>query len=127
MKIEGIDHFQIAAPGELIELVRDFYVRVLQFTEGARPQFSSRGYWLYANGKPLVHLRVEEDPAAARADAAASYCDHIALACVNLAEFEAHLTACDVAFTKNHIADSNVHQLFLRDPVGVGIELSFSS
>ena len=125
MRIEGIDHFQIAAPNELIEAVRDFYVQVLRLADGPRPQFSSGGYWLYAGGRALVHLRAEEGPAVVRADAASSYCDHIALSCEGLAQFEEHLTACDVAFTKNHIADLNLHQLFFRDPAGVGIELAF--
>ena len=125
MRVEALDHFNIAAHSELIAQVRDFYVQALQFTEGERPQFSKGGHWLYAGGKPLVHLSVEESPEVARIDAARSYCDHIALSCIGLAEFESHLRACNVPFTKNHIERLNQHQLFCRDPAGVGVELNF--
>jgi extradiol dioxygenase family protein len=125
MKIEALDHFQIAAPSDLIALVRDFYVEVLGFVDGARPQFSSGGYWLYAGNKPLVHLRIEETPEAERVDASHSYCDHIALSCIGLEEFENRLTANEIPFTKNHIKDFNQYQLFCRDPAGVGVELNF--
>ncbi len=125
MKIESLNHFQVAAPRELIELVRDFYVQTLGFTEGPRPGFSSDGYWLYAGEKPLVHLRVEESPQVGRVDASHSYCDHIALSCVGLDEFETRLASSNVAFTKNHVKDLNQYQLFFRDPAGVGVELNF--
>ena len=55
-----LDHFNIAAPWALLETVRNFYVDVLGFEEGPRPPFDRRGYWLYSDGKPLIHL-IESD------------------------------------------------------------------
>ena len=43
-----LDHINIKAPEALLEEVRDFYCAVLGLQEGARPNFSSPGYWLYA-------------------------------------------------------------------------------
>jgi catechol 2,3-dioxygenase-like lactoylglutathione lyase family enzyme len=51
-----IDHINIATPMELLERVRDFYCSVLDLREGFRPNFSQRGFWLYADDKPLIHL-----------------------------------------------------------------------
>ena len=125
MRINGIDHYNIAGPAELIERVRDFYVDVLTFVEGERPQFSSGGYWLYAGGSALVHLRVDDAPDTPRVDSTHSYCDHIALACAGLEAFEGRLDAAGVPFRKNYIADAGQYQLFVRDPAGVGVELNF--
>jgi catechol 2,3-dioxygenase-like lactoylglutathione lyase family enzyme len=38
------------------ETVRRFFVDIAGLSDGARPPFSVDGYWLYANGRPVVHL-----------------------------------------------------------------------
>jgi len=60
-----IDHINIKAPPALLEEVRDFYCEVLGLQEGARPEFASKGYWLYSAAGPIVHLSVvDESPRA---------------------------------------------------------------
>ena len=51
-----IDHINISAPFELLQKVRDFYCQVFGLVDGFRPQFSKRGFWLYAEDKPIIHL-----------------------------------------------------------------------
>ena len=126
MRIEALDHFQIAAPSEQLSIVREFYIQVLGFREGARPSFTSRGHWLYSGGKPLVHLMVEETPAVDRVDAARSFCDHIAFSCDGLDEFVTRLTDSGISFSRDFVEDLGQDQIFLRDPLGVGVELNFS-
>ena len=40
MSVVGLNHFNISAPAELIEEVRDFYVEVLGLTVGDWPNFA---------------------------------------------------------------------------------------
>jgi hypothetical protein len=51
-----IDQFNISAPMSLLDSVRGFYCFALQLEDGARPDFERPGYWLYGDGKPIVHL-----------------------------------------------------------------------
>lgn len=46
MYTAGLNHFNITAPGELLEKVRDFYVEVLGLIVGERPGFRRNGFWL---------------------------------------------------------------------------------
>ena len=39
-----------------IERSREFYERALGLQAGDRPRFSFDGYWLYAGGRPCVHI-----------------------------------------------------------------------
>ena len=43
--------------------VRDFYVDLMGLTEGERPAFPFRGYWLYLGGIPVIHLVEASDTA----------------------------------------------------------------
>src|SRR5258707_14391329 len=50
----NFDPASMASAG--LETGRRFFVDVAGLTEGARPPFSIDGYWLYANGRPVIHL-----------------------------------------------------------------------
>ena len=42
--------------------VRSLYVNILGLTVGQRPPFSFGGIWLYAGGKPILHISEDELP-----------------------------------------------------------------
>jgi len=117
-----LDHFNIAAPLELIEACRDFYVNVLGFEEGFRPEFMRRGYWLYAEEVPAIHL-VESGSH----QPGNGYVDHIAFRCKGLAAVVARLEANSVPYRRSTIAELGMTQLFFADPAGTGLELNFLS
>jgi catechol 2,3-dioxygenase-like lactoylglutathione lyase family enzyme len=118
-----LDHINIKAPEALLEEVRDFYCAVLGLQEGARPKFSSPGYWLYAGERPLVHLsRGSERPASP----APSYLDHVAFRAVGLQAFTARLEAQGVDYRSSHIPELALTQLFFSDPAGTGLEINFA-
>jgi len=50
-----IDHVTIATDD--LETTVAFYRDVLGLVVGPRPAFPFAGAWLYANGRPIVHLR----------------------------------------------------------------------
>jgi glyoxylase I family protein len=127
MNIVGLQHFNITAPVELLERVRDFYVEVLGLKVGERPDFRRAGFWLYAGSEPLVHLTAceAEDTRAARAESAPGFFDHVAFSCRGLSGVIERLTRFKVPFEVDEVASLKQVQLFLRDPAGVGVELNF--
>ena len=59
--IRLIDHVNIAT--EKLQETRDFFVEVLGLEEGWRPEaFGFQGHWLYAGGRPIVHLQQAKGP-----------------------------------------------------------------
>ena len=129
MTIAGLNHFNIMGSRSLIDEVRDFYVDVIGLTDGWRPDFDFDGHWLYAGDAPILHLMVsEEDPAAGDTGITSKtgHLDHIALTADGLAAVEARLIELGQVYKKKAIPGFNVTQLFLHDPIGLGVELNFS-
>lgn len=56
-----IEHINISAPKEVIEELRDFYCAIFDLCIGLRPNFASRGFWLYAGDKSIVHLTESDE------------------------------------------------------------------
>ena len=54
MALESLDHCAIRTTR--LEETRRFYVEALGLEVGPRPPLSLPGYWLYAGGRPIVHL-----------------------------------------------------------------------
>ncbi len=82
-----LDHATIVTAD--LDTARRFFVDVAGLTQGARPPFSIDGYWLYANGRPLIHLIDATVPAVA--GRTAPRIDHIAFRLESAAEWQALL------------------------------------
>jgi catechol 2,3-dioxygenase-like lactoylglutathione lyase family enzyme len=120
MRVIGLDHVNIAGSPALIQRCVAFYVDVLGLRNGHRPNFSTRGFWLYAGDHPVVHLREREEDMVGT-----SSIDHYAFACEGLDETMARLREHGVEFTLDPARDTKNAQLFLTDPAGVALELNF--
>ena len=123
MTVEALAHINLRVPPASLRAVKDFYCDVLGLSEGWRPSFSSKGHWLYAADQPIVHL-VEASPHESRALQSGAI-DHVAFRSTDLAGTTARLEATGVPFAKTRVPDTGDVQLFLRDPVGTGVELTF--
>jgi catechol 2,3-dioxygenase-like lactoylglutathione lyase family enzyme len=103
---------------------RAFFVDVLGFEEGWRPDFAFNGAWLYAAGSALVHLvEVAEAPLASRGSAL----DHFAFA---IDDFDATLRrvqASGVRHRSQAVGGTPIRQIFIIDLNGVTIELNCRS
>lgn len=117
-----LDHFNIAAPLDLLETVRDFYVDVLGFADGPRPDFSRPGYWLYAEGRPAIHL-IEN--ATRNPHPEPGYLDHIAFRSKDLPAMVERLESHGVPYRRSQVPGRNMAQLFFTDPAGTGLEINF--
>jgi catechol 2,3-dioxygenase-like lactoylglutathione lyase family enzyme len=105
----------------------DFYTRVLRLEVGARPEIPAPGAWLYAGGQPIVHLYAHLAHAAPVHELATGPLDHISFRARGLTERRAHLASHGIAFTEAPIPGWDIHQLFVHDPHGLKIEMTFWS
>ena len=125
MTIKALAHVNIRASEDLIEQLRLFYVAIVGLTEGARPPFRSRGYWLYAGALDVMHLTV--DPAMTGTSAAPTgWLDHYAFAADDLEGTLARLESAGVPHHIDRVPSSSQAQVFFRDPAGIAIELNFA-
>jgi catechol 2,3-dioxygenase-like lactoylglutathione lyase family enzyme len=120
VSIRSIDHVNIRAPADDIARLRQFYCDVVGLTEGWRPAFESRGYWLYAGTSPLVHL-VEAESGEAGVHGGV---DHISFRSDDLDGFASRLSKRGVQFQMSLVPTLNQRQLLIRDPLGVGVEIT---
>jgi catechol 2,3-dioxygenase-like lactoylglutathione lyase family enzyme len=129
LDILGIDHFTLRVAPEQLPVLRRFYVEVLGLREGARADFDFPGHWLYAGAQAAVHLagNQPEGEAAVAPELPTGRFNHVALRARGLAAARARLLAHGIAWRESPVPGLPVHQLFLRDPAGLQIELSFDA
>ena len=132
MPIRELNHFFIRALD--LERTRQFYTDVLGFEVMPRPNFPFPGYWMGVNGSIQVHVGPSDIPNRQAyylgtpddaADGQSGVIDHVAFLADEPAQFIERFRARGIEFRPRHLPDSNLYQLFLRDPNGVMIELNF--
>ena len=121
---------------------RKFYTEVLGFKVGYRPHFDFLGFWLYlgstddaeygaihvigvepGNTKGLTDYLSEN---AARAAVGTGALDHIAFTASDLTQMRAQLDRSGVKYFERTVSNFGQHQVFVKDPSGVTIELKYS-
>ena len=120
-----LDHATIVTAD--LDAARHFFVEIAGLTDGPRPPFSVDGYWLYANGRPVLHLI--DATVSAAAGRVAPRIDHIAFRLENAAEWQAlldRLEAGGIGYQAAHVpqmgAQQAERQLFVALAPGVVIE-----
>ena len=121
MTIKGLDHITLN-PADLAASLY-FYVDLLGLRDGDRPSFDTPGAWLYSGDRPIVHLVAGRGGGEASTGAV----DHIALRAEGLAAVIARLTAAGIAYDIATVPGRGLKQIFLHDPDGVRIELTFEA
>jgi catechol 2,3-dioxygenase-like lactoylglutathione lyase family enzyme len=125
MPVTSLHHYTIrCTPDELPALV-DFYTRVMRLEAGARPEIPAPGAWLYAEGQPIVHLFAHLATPDVPRQPITGHVDHISFRSRGLHEMRAHLDAQGVPYLEAPIPGWDIHQLFLNDPRGLKIEMTF--
>ncbi|NML33604.1 VOC family protein [Paraburkholderia antibiotica] len=120
-----LDHATIVTAE--LDAVRHFFVEISGLTDGPRPPFSFDGHWLYANGRPVVHLVGAR--ATAPAGRVAPRIDHIAFRLDTAAEWQAllgRLDAAGIGYQTAQVPPSDAQraerQLFVALAPGVVVE-----
>jgi catechol 2,3-dioxygenase-like lactoylglutathione lyase family enzyme len=119
-----------------IERSRDFYERALGMRAGDRPAFAFTGFWLYAGGRPCVHIadrtsyRAHVQTLGLDVPGAASGpgpVDHIAFRAADYEALERRLASVGVQPVRNQVPGGGPRQLFFDDPDGTRIEINFTA
>jgi len=118
MKIEGMNHFNVLTDD--VDATRKFYCGILGLTEGERPPFKFAGLWLYAGGRPILHVSAAKLP-----KDRAGVIDHIAFSTTDLKGTAARLKEHGIEFSLNRQVGSGIWQIFCHDPMGAKVELDF--
>ncbi|SEK67789.1 VOC family protein [Nitrosovibrio tenuis] len=126
MSAIGFNHYNLRAPRELLDELKTFYCEIVGLTQGQRPPFESFGYWLYAGDQCVLHLSQTRPDEVRHIDVATTF-DHVAFTCTNRPEMEARLKHYNLPFKEGRVPSLGISQLFIKDPAGNGIELSFAS
>jgi predicted enzyme related to lactoylglutathione lyase len=122
MKVSGLNHFNITASPQLIERVKQFYIEVVGLSIGPRAHLDHDGYWLYAGPFPILHLSAKSGMPE---ESSQNFFNHISLSCTGLAAAIAKLTAAGIPHRVLEIPDCEQTQIFMTDPAGLGVELTF--
>jgi catechol 2,3-dioxygenase-like lactoylglutathione lyase family enzyme len=132
MPLTELNHYFVRAND--LERTKDFYVNVLGFEVMPRPNFPFPGYWLGINGKIQVHMGPAGipnqemyylgTPKGAATDHA-GVVDHIAFLASEPEKFVKKFKEKGMSFRPRSLPESELFQLFIKDPNGLTIELNF--
>ncbi len=121
----GLNHYNLRAPRELLDKLKEFYCEVVGLELGQRPPLEGSGYWLYAGGQDVLHLS-QTHPGETRVTHVATTFDHVAFTCTGRPETETRLQRHNIPFETAHMPLTGKVQLFFKDPAGNGVELNFA-
>jgi len=117
--IDKLDHYTVRTADPVA--TSRFFVDVLGFEDGDRPPFPFPGVWLYCGGVPTVHL-ISIDSGQKHGSGTI---DHVAFAATNVERYRARFNELGLEFEERRVPVLDRHQLFVKDPNGITIELNF--
>jgi catechol 2,3-dioxygenase-like lactoylglutathione lyase family enzyme len=110
-----------------LEGTRAFFEDVLDLKPGYRPAFTFPGYWLYAEGAPIVHLIFGRPGRAAvsRDVQSREAIDHVGFQLTGYANYRKKLDRLGVSYSQMELPELGERRLFVRTPTGILLELVF--
>ncbi len=115
-----LDHVTIRSRD--LEGARAFFETVLGLEVGYRPPFRFPGYWLYAAGRPIVHLI---PGAGGPVDRTGETIDHVAFRLNDHEGMRRKLERLSIAYSQMDLPELGERRLFIRTPGGILLELVF--
>ena len=127
MELQFIDHFTLSVRPHELELLREFYTNTFGLEEGRRPDFPFPGHWLYLNGRPVVHLaaNLPDDIDPPDGTMATGKFNHVSFRCKGLEATRQRFNKMGLKFREAPVPGFPWHQIFVHDPIGLKIELTF--
>ena len=127
MDLQFIDHFTLSVRPHELEPLRQFYTGVFGLEEGKRPDFPFPGHWLYMQGRPVVHLaaNLPEDWEVPDGSMVTGKFNHVSFRCKDMEATRKRLSEAGVEFREAPVPGFPMHQIFVHDPAGLMIELTF--
>jgi len=121
MRVATIDHVNIETDDP--DRSAKFYSEVLGLSAGDRPEFDRPGYWMYINGKPVVHIITPHEGNAMLTGSKDAAISHFALQIEDFEEARADLDKLGIKYHEADVPGTAMRQLFFPDPDGVLVEL----
>jgi len=119
-QIDSLDHITIITNN--IESTMHFYIKIIGLSEDeSRPPFKFNGAWLSVNNRAIVHIVENNDHVYENKKPTL---DHIAFRVLDIEKMKNILNKNTIDFIEQKTPDGKVHQLFIKDPNGIKIELS---
>jgi catechol 2,3-dioxygenase-like lactoylglutathione lyase family enzyme len=124
MSVGVLDHYNLRTR-KFKETV-GFYEGVLGFENGARPNFTFPGAWLYSEGRAVVHLvDISGSDEPQKPDSGVVH--HIAFVSKGFRAMKDRLAGKGVPFRTQEVPGGALWQIFVEDPNGVVIELNYET
>lgn len=124
MSVGVLDHFNLRT--RKIKETVHFYEDILGLENGARPNFSFPGAWMYSEGRPVVHI-VDISPTAELQKPDSGVVHHVAFVSSGFDAMKKRLAGKQFEFTAQEVPGNAIWQIFLTDPNGVVIELNYEA
>jgi catechol 2,3-dioxygenase-like lactoylglutathione lyase family enzyme len=127
LDIQFIDHFTLSVQPHELGMLRTFYTETFGLVEGKRPNFDFPGHWLYLDGRPVVHLAANLPAGTVMPDGSftTGKFNHVSFRCKDIPAVRKRLTEHGIEFREAPVPEFPMHQIFLHDPAGLMIELTF--
>ncbi len=125
------------------DATRDWFCDNLGFKSGPHPEFGFPVHWLYIGDQDVLHigkanfsdhqntyLKTPSDKSESEGvtSQGSGRIDHVCFNCDGLLEFVDRLTQRGIEFSERKAHNSNLFQLFMREPInGIKVELNFSA
>lgn len=125
-RVSALAHVAIRATSLAATIA--FYTRVLGLRQVPRPPFNFEGAWLgNERGDALIHLYGGERAKGpdGRVPVGSAAVDHVSLWAHGFAEQHARFNALALPFRVARVPDTTLVQMFVYDPNGVIIELTY--
>jgi catechol 2,3-dioxygenase-like lactoylglutathione lyase family enzyme len=105
-----------------LEGTRNFLEAVLDLTPGYRPAFPFPGYWLCADGEPIVHVIPGRG---GRVDRSGETIDHVDFRLGGYDRYRDKPTTLGIRYSPMDLTELDERSIFIRTPTGVLLELVF--
>ncbi len=122
--------FHIAIKTSDLEATLAFWCDVIGLVEFPRPDFGYPGAWLGCSqpgGQAIIHIYAGGPALGADgvAPAGTAAIDHVSLSCAGYRDYLARFAAAGLPFREFIVPGTTLWQLFVYDPSGVQLELTF--
>ncbi|WP_077340342.1 VOC family protein [Pseudocolwellia agarivorans] len=120
------DHLSLSAKDP--EGIRDFLIDLLGFEIGTRPNLSFNGYFLFSDGKDLVHIFrqapvPQQNSFQPNNSSEQNIVHHVCFFTDNYKEVLNRIEKLSLHYSMNTVPDTHTKQIFVRGPEGLIVEI----
>ena len=126
MTAVAIDHVNLAVPSQRLPEMLEFYTRIVGLRQGERPAMPFPGYFLYSESSPIavLHLATYKEDELELSQPTGRF-NHVCFRKTGLAQTRERLAGGPYAFREQERPGSPLVQIFVTDPAGITVELTF--